>query len=93
MTRTRNRADLAARLRQLATLVESGRHPVPVLGHAPTGSYGGLHVPAVVHDLLCGWRIRVRLDTDPPVGLCAGCGLTTPLDPPGDPTSSEENPR
>jgi hypothetical protein len=78
MTRTRNRADLAARLRQLARLVESGRHPVPRLGLGPTATGGGITVPPVVHDLLCGWRVRIRLHTEPPVAVCPGCGLTVP---------------
>jgi hypothetical protein len=77
--RTRNRAELAERLRQLADDVERGRYPVPRLGIGPARHGAeGITVPAVVHDLLCGWRVRVRLDTQPPVSACIGCGLTVP---------------
>jgi hypothetical protein len=91
--RTRNRADLAAGLRALADAVEHGRHPVPRLGTGPAQHGGGITVPPVVHDLLCGWRIRIRLHTEPPVSLCAGCGVTVPtsIDPTSaDPTSEGE---
>lgn len=78
MRRTRNRADLAARLRRLADSVEHGQHPLPVLGFGARMVGGAITVPAVVHDLLCGWRVSVRLDTEPPVSTCIGCGLTIP---------------
>jgi hypothetical protein len=78
VTRTRSRGDLADRLRLLADAVEHGQHPLPSLGLGARRVGGGLAVPSVVHDLLCGWRVRVRLDTNPPVSLCVGCGLTVP---------------
>jgi hypothetical protein len=74
--RTRDRADLAARLRQLADAVERNEHPIAQLGVPARGVGGGITVPAVVHDLLCGWRIRIRTDTTPPALACTGCGLT-----------------
>jgi hypothetical protein len=87
--RTRNRADLAAGLRRLADAVAVGRHPLPRLGTGPRQHGGGITVPPVVHDLLCGWRIRIRLDTQPPLSLCGGCGLTVP-DPTTDPTTDTD---
>jgi hypothetical protein len=76
MKRTRNRADLARRLRQMADAIEHDEHLIPAIGLGPERIGGGLTVPAVVHDLLCGWQVRVRLDTHPPVALCPGCNLT-----------------
>ena len=76
--RTRNRAELADRLRRLAEALEAGRQPLPRLGTGPDRHGDAITVPPVIHDLLCGWRIRIRLHTQPPMSLCAGCGLTVP---------------
>ena len=87
--RTRNRTDLAAGLCRLAEDIETGRHPLPRLGTGPARHGEAITVPPVVHDLLCGWRIRIRLHTQPSMSLCAGCGLTVPDPTVPDPTSTD----
>lgn len=71
------RDELARRLRALAVDVASGSFQLPRCGVGPDSS-GGLVVPAVVHDLLCGWRVRTLHNT-PGVSTCAGCGLAVPV--------------
>lgn len=79
-------AATAAALHAYADAVAAGATPVPALRWDEVDGFRMRIVPAVVHDLLCGWRVATPQESDPVVLGCAGCGLCYPpesVDPTG----------
>lgn len=73
-----NREALAAELHALADAVAAGTVPVPAMRHDEVDGYRLRIVPRVLHDVLCAWRVASPQETDPVVLGCAGCGLAYP---------------